>query len=458
VDNAYFLEHLDLVSHRCKTNTVSNTAFRGFGGPQGMLMIENVMDDIARALALDPLDVRRANFYGVGERDTTHYGMKIEDNIIGRIADELEKSSGYRQRRKEIARFNAASDVVKRGVALTPVKFGISFNATHFNQAGATVNLYTDGTVLVNHGGTEMGQGLHTKVIQVVAHTLGVPIAAVRTSATDTSKVPNTSATAASSGSDLNGKAAEAAARIVRDRLAEVAAAELGAQVADVVFADGEVRGGGGSMTLAALAKKAHDKRVSLSATGFYRTPKIWWDRAKLTGRPFFYFAYGAAVSEVAIDTLTGESRLLRVDILHDVGRSLNPAIDMGQVEGGFIQGMGWLTSEELVWNAKGELLTHAPSTYKIPTAGDWPAIANVRLLEDSPNVEDTILRSKAVGEPPLMLAISVYYAIRDAIAACGSAKAGPKLRAPATPETILAAIDSVTAKRAPKKSAKAMA
>ncbi len=457
VDNAYFLEHLHLVSHRCKTNTVSNTAFRGFGGPQGMLMIENVMDDIARARSLDPLNVRRANFYGVGERDTTHYGMKVEDNVIGRIADELEKTSGYRQRRKEIARFNAASDVVKRGLALTPVKFGISFNATHFNQAGATVNLYTDGTALVNHGGTEMGQGLHTKVIQVVAHTLGVPIAAVRACATDTSKVPNTSATAASSGSDLNGKAAEAAARVVRDRLAEVAAEELGAQVADIVFAEGEVRAGGGSMTLAALAKKAHDKRVSLSATGFYRTPKIWWDRAKLTGRPFFYFAYGAAVSEVAIDTLTGESRLLRVDILHDVGRSLNPAIDMGQVEGGFIQGMGWLTSEELVWNAKGELLTHAPSTYKIPTAGDWPAIANVRLLEDSPNVEDTILRSKAVGEPPLMLAISVYYAIRDAIAACGSAKAGPKLRAPATPETILAAIDSVIAKRA-SKSGKAMA
>jgi len=457
VDNAYFLEHLHLVSHRCKTNTVSNTAFRGFGGPQGMLMIENVMDDIARARSLDPLNVRRANFYGVGERDTTHYGMKVEDNVIGRIADELEKTSGYRQRRKEIARFNAASDVVKRGLALTPVKFGISFNATHFNQAGATVNLYTDGTALVNHGGTEMGQGLHTKVIQVVAHTLGVPIAAVRACATDTSKVPNTSATAASSGSDLNGKAAEAAARVVRDRLAEVAAEELGAQVADIVFAEGEVRAGGGSMTLAALAKKAHDKRVSLSATGFYRTPRIWWDRAKLTGRPFFYFAYGAAVSEVAIDTLTGESRLLRVDILHDVGRSLNPAIDMGQVEGGFIQGMGWLTSEELVWNAKGELLTHAPSTYKIPTAGDWPAIANVRLLEDSPNVEDTILRSKAVGEPPLMLAISVYYAIRDAIAACGSAKAGPKLRAPATPETILAAIDSVIAKRA-SKSGKAMA
>ena len=457
VDNAYFLEHLHLVSHRCKTNTVSNTAFRGFGGPQGMLMIENVMDDIARARSLDPLNVRRANFYGVGERDTTHYGMKVEDNVIGRIADELEKTSGYRQRRKEIARFNAASDVVKRGLALTPVKFGISFNATHFNQAGATVNLYTDGTALVNHGGTEMGQGLHTKVIQVVAHTLGVPIAAVRACATDTSKVPNTSATAASSGSDLNGKAAEAAARVVRDRLAEVAAEELGAQVADIVFAEGEVRAGGGSMTLAALAKKAHDKRVSLSATGFYRTPKIWWDRAKLTGRPFFYFAYGAAVSEVAIDTLTGESRLLRVDILHDVGRSLNPAIDMGQVEGGFIQGMGWLTSEELVWNAKGELLTHAPSTYKIPTAGDWPAIANVRLLEDSPNVEDTILRSKAVGEPPLMLAISVYYAIRDAIAACGGGKAGPELRAPATPETILAAIDSVIAKRA-SKSGKAMA
>jgi len=446
VDNAYFLEHLLLVSHRCKTHTVSNTAFRGFGAPQGMMIVESIVDEVARAIGRDPLDVRRLNFYGVAERNTTHYGMTVEDNVLGRIAAELEASSDYRKRREAVARHNAADPAVKRGLAFTPVKFGVSFNATLFNQAGALVNVYTDGTVLVNHGGTEMGQGLYTKVLQVVANTFGLPLAAVRGSTTDTAKVPNTSATAASSGSDLNGKAAEAAALAVRERMAELAATELGVPAAEVRFAGAEARGGGRAIAFAALARKAHERRISLSSTGFYRTPKIFWDRTTLTGRPFFYFAYGAAVAEVSLDTRTGENRLLRVDILHDVGTSLNPAIDLGQVEGGFLQGMGWLTTEELCWNEKGQLTTHAPSTYKIPTAGDWPAEAHVRLLADSPNVEDTIGRSKAVGEPPLMLAMSVFFALRDAVAACGAERRSPRLRAPATAEALLDAIDSVAA------------
>ncbi|MFZ3321883.1 MAG: xanthine dehydrogenase molybdopterin binding subunit [Usitatibacter sp.] len=444
VDNAYFLENLQLTSHRCKTNTVSNTAFRGFGGPQGMMAIEVVMDDIARRLGRDPLDVRRTNFYGIGERNVTHYLSPVESNLIHRIAGELEESSAYRERRQSIARFNASSPVVKRGIALTPVKFGISFNATIFNQAGALLHIYNDGTVLLNHGGTEMGQGLYTKVSQVVAQELGLPVELVRVSTTDTSKVPNTSATAASSGSDLNGKAAQAAARTLRVRLALFAAEKHGVPAEAIRFENGSaLLPSGDRIAFADLVREAYAARISLSATGFYRTPKIHWDRKTLTGRPFFYFAWGAAVSEVAIDTLTGESRVLRVDILHDVGRSLNPAIDLGQVEGGFLQGAGWLTSEALWWNERGELKTHAPSTYKIPTARDWPPRATVRLLESAPNVEDTIFRSKAVGEPPLMLAMSVFFALRDAVAACGDAP--PRLAAPATAESILWAIRSVT-------------
>ncbi|APV50991.1 xanthine dehydrogenase molybdopterin binding subunit [Betaproteobacteria bacterium GR16-43] len=443
VDNAYFLEHVRIVSHRCKTNTVSNTAFRGFGGPQGMMVIESVIDEIARSLGRDPIDVRRVNFYGVGPRDTTPYGMTVEDNVMPRIASELEASSAYRERREAVARHNRGNTATKRGLAFTPVKFGISFNATLFNQAGALVHVYTDGSVLVNHGGTEMGQGLYTKVLQVVAETFGLSRENVRASTTDTSKVPNTSATAASAGSDLNGKAAEAAALAVRARMAEVAAQEMSVEVTAIRFAGGKVHGGPREMTFAAVARKAYERRVSLSSSGFYRTPKIHWDRDKLTGRPFFYFAYGAAVAEVEIDVGTGENRLLRVDILHDVGRSLNPAIDLGQIEGGFLQGMGWLTTEELCWNAEGHLITHAPSTYKIPTAREWPADARVSLLDNS-NVEDTIHRSKAVGEPPLMLGMSVFFALRDAVAACGSGRESPRLRAPATPEALLDAIDSL--------------
>jgi xanthine dehydrogenase large subunit len=443
VDNAYFLEHVEIVSHRCKTHTVSNTAFRGFGGPQGMMVIEHVLDDIARALNVDPLDVRRANFYGVEERNVTHYGQPVEDNVVHAIVDQLESSSAYRARRKAVAEWNAQNPVIKRGIALTPVKFGISFTATVFNQAGALVHVYQDGTVLLNHGGTEMGQGVYVKVAQVVAAELGVPMSAIRLSATDTSKVPNTSATAASSGSDLNGKAAQAAAHTIRQRLVDFVCEKYGVGAEDVRFVDGRVHFGAQSLAFGELTQLAYRARISLSSTGFYRTPKIHWDKATMSGRPFFYFAYGAAVSEVAVDTLTGESQLLQVDIVHDVGASLNPAIDRGQIEGGFLQGAGWLTSEELWWNARGELMTHAPSTYKIPTVRDWPERANISFLESSPNREDTIYRSKAVGEPPLMLAISVFHAIRDACAACGPPGALPDLIAPAIPESILRAIDS---------------
>jgi xanthine dehydrogenase large subunit len=443
-DNAYFLENVRIESHRCKTNTVSNTAFRGFGGPQGMLAIEYAIDDIARTLGLDPLDVRRRNFYGIGERDVTQYGQKVEDNILELIADRLEADADYRARRAAIRDFNASSPILKRGIALTPVKFGISFTATHLNQAGALVHLYRDGTVHLNHGGTEMGQGLFIKVAQVVADELGVPVSAIRINAADTSKVPNASATAASSGSDMNGKAAQVAARKLRRRLTEFAARHFAVNENAIDFADGTVTIGADTLDLAELVQLAWFDRVSLSATGFYRTPKINYDRDTFSGRPFFYFAYGAAVSEVIVDTLTGENRILRVDIVHDCGDSLNPAMDLGQVEGGFVQGTGWLTSEELWWNDAGELQTHAPSTYKIPTCSDLAPEFNVTLLENAANREDTIYRSKAVGEPPLMLAISVFQAIRDAIATDGNPL--PALDTPATPEAVLRAIGATPA------------
>jgi len=448
LDNAYYLENVEIVSHRCKTHTVSNTAFRGFGGPQGMLVIEAILDDIARTLGLDSLDVRRLNLYGMTERNVTHYGQTVEGNRLPAILDRLELTSEYRRRRAEVSRWNAAQPFIKRGLALTPVKFGIAFTSTLFNQAGALIQVYADGTVLLNHGGTEMGQGLHIKVMQVVANELGLPLSAIRITATDTSKVPNTSATAASSGSDLNAKAAQAAAVTIRDRLAKLAAERFAVDASEVSFADGHVRAGTQRVPFAEMARRAHEGRVSLSAAGFYRTPKIHWNKDTKLGRPFFYYAFGAAATEVSVDTLTGETQMLRVDILHDVGNSLNPAIDLGQVEGGFLQGVGWLTSEELVWNAAGELRTHAPSTYKIPTARDWPALARVELLAAAPNDEDSIYRSKAVGEPPLMLALSAFHAIRDACAACGEA-ALPALSAPATPEAVLRAIDALSRRSA---------
>ena len=440
-DNCYYLENIDIVSYRCKTNTVSNTAFRGFGGPQGMMGIEYVIDEIARHLDLDPLSVRKINFYGKTDRNVTHYMQTIEDNCIEEIVAELESSSGYAQRRAAIREWNRTSSILKRGIALTPVKFGISFTATHLNQAGALVHIYKDGTVQLNHGGTEMGQGLFIKVAQVVAAELQIDIDAVRITGSDTSKVPNASATAASSGTDINGMAAQAAAHTLKERLTAFAAGHFGVDAAQVTFLRNQVRIGDRTLTFKELVNLAFFARVSLSATGFYKTPKIHYDRKTFTGRPFFYFAYGAAVSEVVIDTLTGENRMLRVDILHDVGKSLNPAIDMGQVEGGFIQGVGWLTTEELCWNAKGRLTTHAPSTYKIPVASDVPPEFNVRLLERGINVEDTIYRSKAVGEPPLMLGISVFHALKDAVAAAVGYAVSPRLDAPATPERILHAV-----------------
>ena len=440
-DNAYFLENLTIVSHRCKTNTVSNTAFRGFGGPQGMFGIEYVIDDIARHLQKDPLEIRKLNFYGVGERDTTHYRQKIEDNIIADIVAELEESSEYHARRREIRELNAASAILKRGIALTPVKFGISFTATHLNQAGALLHIYSDGTVHLNHGGTEMGQGLFTKVAQVVAEELQIDIDRIKITASDTSKVPNASATAASSGSDINGKAAQLAANKIKRRLVRFAAEHFDVAEDEVEFRDNQVRVGKERIPFEELIALAWFARTSLSATGFYKTPKIHYDRSTFSGRPFYYYAYGAAVSEVVIDTLTGEQRLLRADLLHDCGKSLNPAIDLGQIEGGFIQGVGWLTSEELWWDDDGKLMTHAPSTYKIPTCSDLPVDLRVRMLESAANREDTIYRSKAVGEPPLMLCLSVFHAIRDAVASIDGYRKLPTLQAPATPEAILRAV-----------------
>ncbi|MEG2154798.1 MAG: xanthine dehydrogenase molybdopterin binding subunit [Burkholderiaceae bacterium] len=443
VDNAYWLPNVSIDGFCARTNSQSNTAFRGFGGPQGALVTEVIIDRVARSLGLDPLEVRRANFYGEHDRNVTPYGQVVEDNLIRPLLARLEADSRYAERRAAIARFNAASPVLKHGIALSPVKFGVAFNVQHLNQAGALVHVYTDGSVLVNHGGTEMGQGLNTKVAQVVAQELGIAFEQVRVTATDTSKVVNTSATAASTGSDLNGKAAQDAARRIRSRLADFMAGQLDEEPDEVRFEGGEVIVGRHHLPFEDVVMRAYLARVQLWSDGFYATPGLSWDAARMSGKPFQYFAWGAAVSEVVIDTLSGEFKLLRADLLHDAGASLNPAIDIGQVEGAFIQGMGWLTTEALVWSAAGKLLTHAPSTYKIPTANDAPAVFNTRLYPH-PAGADTVFRSKAVGEPPLLLAFSVFLAIRDAVAAAGGALADPVLPAPATPEAILAAVDSV--------------
>ncbi|MDB5678588.1 xanthine dehydrogenase molybdopterin binding subunit [Sphingomonas bacterium] len=447
-DNTYFLPAVEIVSHRLKTHTVSNTAFRGFGGPQGMVGVERVMDAVAAQLDLDPLAVRQVNLYGPG-RDTTPYHMTVTDNVAPALIAELAERAGYAARRNAVVDFNAAHRVLKKGLALTPVKFGISFTTTHLNQAGALVHIYADGSIHLNHGGTEMGQGLMIKVAQVVADVFAVPVELVKVSATRTDKVPNTSATAASSGADMNGMAAFNAAETIRRRLAAVAAEHFGVEEKAVRFTREGVIAGGERVTFPQLCRMAHIARVSLSSTGFYATPDIHYDRATHSGRPFLYFAYGAALSEVVIDTLTGEHRVVAVDVLHDVGRSLNPAIDLGQIEGGFVQGMGWLTTEELVFDDRGRLLTHAPSTYKIPTAGDRPERMTIDLWERGRNTEPTIHRSKAVGEPPLMLAISVFSALTQAVAAAAPGKGLPNLDAPATPERILAAIAELRARAA---------
>ena len=479
-DNAYHLEHVRIESHRLKTNTQSATAFRGFGGPQGMIAIERAIDHIAHELALDPLKVRKVNFYAeatdhkapapepgqetlpedtdvdlasrgsealirseakmpdAGGLQTTPYHMPVEDFILNGLVAKLEKSSDFAKRTAAVTEWNAKNPILKKGISLTPVKFGISFTLSHLNQAGALVHVYQDGSIHLNHGGTEMGQGLFRKVSQVAAASFGVDIADIAITATDTGKVPNTSATAASSGSDLNGMAVKAACDTIRARMAEFLAREHQTVPAKVHFEDGRVFVGGDEMSFAEAVSRCYMGRVSLSSTGFYATPKLSWDRKAGRGRPFFYFAYGAAVSEVVIDTLTGENRILRTDILHDCGTSLNPAIDIGQIEGGFVQGAGWLTTEELVWDGKGRLTTHAPSTYKIPACSDRPRIFNVTLW-DGRNREETIYRSKAVGEPPFMLGISVFSALSNACAACGPHY--PDLQAPATAEEVLAAV-----------------
>jgi len=441
-DNAYYLGDVEIRSYRCKTNLVSNTAFRGFGGPQGMVAIERIIDEIAMTVGRDPLDVRIANYYGSNDRNTTPYHMVVEDNVLSELTDDILKASDYRKRREEITAFNAESPVLKKGLSLTPVKFGISFTTTFLNQAGALIHVYQDGSVHLNHGGTEMGQGLFIKVAQVVAEELQIDLDQIKITPTNTGKVPNTSATAASSGADMNGMAARDAAMTIKNRLIEFAAEKYGVAESAVRFVPGKVIvGDKEELAFADLIKQAYLARVSLSATGYYATPKIHYDRESASGRPFYYFAYGMACSEVLIDTLTGEYKVTRVDIIHDVGRSLNPAIDLGQIEGGFIQGMGWLTSEELWWDDKGSLRTHAPSTYKIPACSDRPEDFRMELWSSGRNVEKTIHRSKAVGEPPLMLAISVHRAIADAVASVANHKVVPALDTPATPEAVLHAV-----------------
>ncbi|WP_412051475.1 xanthine dehydrogenase molybdopterin binding subunit [Hoeflea sp. Naph1] len=445
-DNCYYFEDVRLTSKPMMTNTVSNTAFRGFGGPQGMLGGERVIEEVAYALGRDPLEIRKANFYGGPGRDLTPYHQTVEDNIIERVVDELETCSDYQARRAEIIDFNENSPVIRRGIALTPVKFGISFTATWFNQAGALVHVYQDGSIHLNHGGTEMGQGLNTKVAQVLADEFQVDLDTIRITATTTGKVPNTSATAASSGTDLNGMAVANAAQQIKTRLVAFAAEKFNIPEDQVEFEPNHVRVGNELMPFGDFIKLAYQERVQLSAAGFYKTPDIHWDRAAGKGRPFYYFAYGAAVSEVSIDTLTGEYQVDRVDVLHDTGRSLNPALDIGQIEGAFVQGMGWLTTEELWWDDKGRLRTHAPSTYKIPLASDRPKIFNVKLADWAENREPTVRRSKAVGEPPFMLPISVLEALGMAVASIADYKVSPRLDAPATPERVLMAVERLKA------------
>ncbi len=442
LDNAYYLPHVRIDSFRCKTNTQSNTAFRGFGGPQGMFVIETIMGEIARYLRIDALFVRQRNLYDRSTRNTTPYGMAVEDNILPELILTLEQTSQYQDRQRALRVWNAEHPMLPRGIALTPVKFGISFTATQFNQAGALVQVYTDGSVLVHHGGTEMGQGLHTKVCQVVADELGLPFDRVAISASDTSKIANASATAASVGTDLNARAAQYAAQEIREKLAAFVARRDQCKLSEVTFVNAQVITPTQTSAFVNIVQAAYAARIQLWADGFYITPKIHYDKTTMQGRPFYYFAYGAACVEVIIDTLTGEHRVCGIDILHDVGTSINPAIDLGQIEGGFVQAMGWLTSEELVWDAQGKLTTHAPSTYKIPTAGDIPEHFRVALWPQA-NRESNVFGSKAVGEPPFMLALAVIEALRDAVASLDP-EATFSLNAPATPSEVLNAIEQL--------------
>jgi len=436
IDNAYFIPNIDLVSYRCKTNTVSNTAFRGFGAPQGMFCIENIIENISKDLKIDSHIIRMNNFYQIKKNNTTPYNMKVEDNIIQDLFDDLIKSSDYIKRRKKIDEYNQKNTIFKKGLSITPVKFGISFTTTHLNQAGSLVHIYTDGSIHLNHGGVEMGQGLMIKISQLAAKEFGVDLDNIKITSTNTEKIPNTSASAASATTDLNGAATIDSINKIKQNLNKFIKSFYNYKFDNIIYENNCVKFGESKKTFSELVNEAYMNRIPLSSTGFYKTPKLYVNKETLKGRPFLYFSYGASVSEVIVDTLTGENKLTRVDILHDVGRSINPRIDIGQIEGGFAQGLGWLTTEEISWNKKGLIKTHSPSTYKIPTSNDLPEIFNVKIFEKGINKENVVNKSKAVGEPPLMLALSVFMALKDAIK---NQNAEPKnLLAPATPENIL--------------------
>lgn len=448
-ENSYYIPNIRILANAWKTNLPSNVAFRGFGGPQGIAVIETVMDRIGRSLQTDAAEIRLKNFYGLFDRNITPYGETIEHNRLYHIWENLLKTSQYKERRMDAAKYNALHTHNKIGIALTPVKFGISFTTAFLNQAGALVNIYNDGTIQVNHGGIEMGQGLYTKILQIASAELGVSAGRIKVNATNTSRVPNTSATAASSGSDLNGMAVKNAIDTLKERLRSHAQMLLEkeiikAEAENIVFENDQVFDKNfkdTSISFEKLVQSAYLAQISLSATGFYRTPDIYFDRATGQGRPFHYYAYGMAVSEVSVDCLTGRVKLLRTDILHDVGQSLNEAIDIGQVEGAFIQGVGWCTGEEIKWSEQGLILNASPDTYKIPGVRDIPEIFNVALLQGAPQ-PGTIRRSKAVGEPPLMLAFSVWMAIKDAISATAQHAKEPDFAIPATHETIVLSIE----------------
>ena len=445
IDNAYFLENILVENYLCKTNTASNTAFRGFGGNQGMMAIENIIDHIATSLKKDSAEIRRRNFYQKKKKNITHYNMKIEDNVIQEIFDQLIKSSNYKSRQLNIKKFNSVNKYLKKGIALTPVKFGISFTTWHLNQAGALVHIYSeDGSVHINHGGVEMGNGVHTKIAQLAANELGIPFNKIKVSATQTDKVPNTSASAASSTTDLNGAATLNAISKIKMNIASYVKRKYKIKDNEGIYERGLIKFKGKSFKFNKLIKEAYLNRVPLSSSGFYATPKIHFDKKNFKGRPFLYFCYSAAVSEVMIDTLTGENKILRADILHDAGRTINPAIEMGQIEGGFVQGAGWLGCEEVNWKSNGQITTHSPSTYKIPAVSDMPEKFNAEIFKKGKNIENVINKSKTTGEPPLMNAMSVFFAIKNAIASIGDYKANPKLDAPATPEKILMSIKNL--------------
>lgn len=453
-DNSYYISNMSVTALVWKTNLPSNTAFRGFGGPQGMAAMETVIDRIAKYLHKDPTEIRYKNFYGLETRNVTHYGQTVENNRLYQIYEKLIKSSEYERRRKEIDEFNSKNDFCKKGLALTPAKFGISFTTTFLNQAGALVNVYTDGTILVNHGGTEMGQGLNTKIQQIAATEFGVSIEKVKVNATNTSKIPNTSATAASSGSDMNGMAVKNAVDTIKQRINEELVKiftekrpDSPTTIDSIIYKDGYIYDSihpDRKISLADAMLQMNLRQVSLSSTGFYKTPNIGWDKIKGQGKPFFYYSFGMGVSEVIVDILTGQHTLLRTDIVQDVGDSINSGIDIGQIEGGFVQGLGWVTTEEIKWDTKGNLMTHSPDTYKIPTVQDIPKDFRVELLENAPNPIGTIRRSKAIGEPPFMLALSVWLAIKDAISSVGNNEIEPEFSLPATNEVILLAIEKL--------------